>query len=60
LLVKRIHAGQKNKPDGHHAEGDILGGHIVGALDFVDFVSLGHHNAVVLQNDGVGEHARLK
>lgn len=47
-------------PDGHHAECDILGRHIVGAFDFVDFISFGHDNAVMLKNHRIGIDASLK
>ena len=46
-----------NLPDGHHAEGHVPRRHVVSALDLVDFVTFGHDDAVVLQDDGVGEHA---
>ena len=44
-------------PDGHHSESDVVWRHVVRALDFVDLVAFGHDNAVMLQHDGVGEHA---
>lgn len=44
-------------PDGHHAEGDVTRGHVVGTFDFVDLVSLGHDDRMVLEDNGVGEHA---
>lgn len=43
--------------DRHHAERDVLRGHVVRALDLVDLVGLRHHDVVVLQDDGVGVHA---
>lgn len=46
--------------DWHHAEGDILRGHIVCALNFVDFVSLCHHHGMVLQYDRVRIDSSLK
>lgn len=43
--------------DRHHAEGDVFRAHVVRALDFVDLVSLGHDDVVVLQDDGIGVDA---
>lgn len=41
----------------HHSEGNVLGAHVVRALDLVDLVSLGHHHGMVLQDNRVGVHA---
>ena len=45
--------------DGHHAEGDVAGGGVVSAPDFVDLVGLGHHDAVSLNDHSVGIHTGL-
>ena len=46
-------------PDGHHAEGDVARGHVVGAADFVDLVRFGHHHRVMLHHHSVGVHSAL-
>lgn len=46
--------------DRHHAEGDVLRGHVVRALNFVDFVGLRHHHGMVLQYDRVRVDSSLK
>lgn len=43
-------------PNRHHAERNVLRAHVVRALDLVDLVRLGHHDAVVLQHHGVRVH----
>lgn len=45
-------------PDGHHAEGNVARRHVVGAFNLVNLVAFSHDDAVVLEDDGVGEHAR--
>lgn len=44
------HITKYTLPDGHHSKSDVLGGHIIGTLDFVDFISFSHDNTVVLQH----------
>lgn len=39
--------------DWHHAEGDVLGAHVVRALDLVDLIRLSHHDRMMLQHDRV-------
>lgn len=45
---------------GHHAEGDVLRTHIISTFNFVDLISLGHNNAVMLEYDSIGIDADLK
>ena len=59
-LGRRGDADHVRISDGHHSEGDVPGGGVVRAPDFVDLVGLGHDDAVPLDDDGVGEHAVLK
>lgn len=47
-------------PDRHHAEGDVLRGHVVRALNFVDFVGLRHHDGMMLQHHRVRVDPSLK
>ena len=46
--------------DGHHAEGDVLGGSVVGATDLVDLVGLGHDHGVALDDHCVRVNPVLK
>lgn len=48
-----------NLPNWQHSECDILRAHIISALDFVDFISFCHNDAVVLQNNRIRINARL-
>lgn len=48
-----------NTPDGQHAEGDVPGGHVVGAADLVYLVRLGHDDGVVLDDHRVCVHTVL-
>lgn len=47
-------------PDRHHSEGDVLRGHVVRALDFVDFIGFCHHDTVMLEYHGVAVHSGLE
>lgn len=47
-------------PNWHHSEGDVLRGHVVRALDFVDLIRLGHDDAVVLEDDRVAVDTDLE
>lgn len=40
-------------PDWHHSERNIFRAHVISAFNFVDFISLRHNNAMMLQNNCV-------
>lgn len=48
-----------NSPNRHHAEGNVLGGHVVSTLDFVDLVCFRHDYAVMLKNHCVRVYSGL-
>lgn len=47
-------------PDWHHAEGDVLGCHIVVAADLIDLVCLRHDDGMVLDDHSVCVDAGLQ
>ena len=59
LRGTQLPGAKEYSPDGHHAEGDVARGHVVGAANLVDFVRLGHHHRVMLHHHSVGVHSAL-
>lgn len=47
-------------PDRHHTKSDVLRGHVVRALHLVNFIGLGHHHGMMLEDDRVRVDASLK
>lgn len=35
-------------PNWHHSKGNVFRAHVISTLDFIDFISLRHNNAVML------------
>lgn len=47
-------------PNWHHAEGDVFRRHVICTFYFINFISFGHHYAMVLQDDCVAINTSLK